>query len=74
MTMDIKEKISEIVETIKEDPKLLAKFKTDPVAALEGILGVDLPDEQLKPLIAGIKAKLDKEDVSELIGKIGKLF
>lgn len=72
--MDLKEKIEEIVEKLKDNPQLLEKFKTDPVAALEGLTGIDLPDDQIKPLIAGIKAKLSADDISDVIGKIGKLF
>ena len=70
--MDIKKKIDELVDKIKPDPKLLAQFKSNPIGAVEGLIGVNLPDEQLKPLIAGIQAKL--EDKGGVLGKIGKLF
>ena len=72
--MDLKDKIEESVEKLKSNPQSLAKFQTDPVGALEGLTGIDLPDDQIKPLVAGIKAKLGVGDVSDVIGKIGKLF
>ena len=72
--MELKEKIGEIVEKLKEDPRLLARFKEDPVKAVEEAVGIDLPDEQLRPLVAGIRAKLGADDVSDALGKLGKLF
>lgn len=72
--MDLKNKVEEVVEKLQHNPQLLAKFKADPVKALEGILGVDLPDDQLKPLVAGVKAKLGADDVSDALGKLGKLL
>ena len=45
--MDIKAKIDEIVKKVKSDDAFAEKFKKDPVKAVEGVLGVDLPDEQI---------------------------
>ena len=72
--MELNEKIEKAVEKMKSNPQLLEKFKTDPVGTLEGLTGIDLPDDQIKPLIAGIKAKLSADDISGVIGKISKLF
>ncbi len=69
--MDVKAKIDEVVEKLKNDDKLLEKFRSDPVKTLEGILGVDLPDEQLKQLADGVKAKID---LDKLGGALGGLF
>ena len=71
--MDIKGKITELVDKIKNDPKLAAKFQKDPVSTVEGLLGIDLPDDQVKKIADGIKAnlKLDKlgGTLSGLMGK-----
>lgn len=56
--MDIKGKIEEIVKKIKDDDKFGAKFKENPVKAVEGVLGVDLPEDQIESVVAGVKAKL----------------
>lgn len=66
--MDIKAKVDEIVEKFKGDDEFLAKFKADPVKAVEGVIGVDLPDEQLKGIVEGLKAKLalDKDGDGKL--------
>lgn len=80
--MDIKAKVEEILAKVKGDDGFLAKFKEDPIKAIEGIIGKDLPDEQLKAIVDGVKAKLslDKdgdgkldivEDLGEKAGDIG---
>ena len=38
------------------------------------VTGVDLPDDQLKPLVAGIKAKLAASDLGGALGGLKKLF
>ncbi|WP_295736792.1 hypothetical protein [uncultured Oscillibacter sp.] len=41
---------------------------------LEELTGVDLPDEQLQPLVTGLKAKLAASDLGEALGGLKKLF
>lgn len=72
--MDIKEKIEELVEKIKNDEELQAKFKTDPISAVEQLLGVDLPNDQIEKIVDGIKAKLAIDDLGGALGKLGGLF
>lgn len=72
--MDIKKKIEEIVEKVKSDKDLLAKMKKDPVKTIESLVGVDLPDEQIKALVQGVKAKLSLDDAGGLIQKIKRIF
>lgn len=72
--MDIKKKIDEIVKKIKADESFAKKFKDDPVKAVESVLGVDLPDDQINKLIDGVKAKLKLDKTDGLLGKIKKLF
>jgi len=74
LNMDIKAKIDEIVDKIKNDKTLAAKFKEDPVKALESIAGIDLPDDQINKVIDGIKAKLAVDGAGGLLGGIKKMF
>ena len=71
---DVKEKVEEIVQKLQKDPALLKSFQADPVKALEKLTGMDLPDDQLKPLVAGIKAKLAASDIGDKLGGLKKLF
>ena len=69
--MDIKAKIDELVAKIKGDKSLGEKFQKDPIKTVEGLLGVDLPDDQIKSIVEGIKAKLN---LDKLGGTLGGLF
>ena len=72
----IKEKINEIVEKIKNDKDIAAKFQKDPITTVEGLIGIDLPNDQIEKIVEGIKAKiaLDKIDVDKVAGVLGGLF
>lgn len=69
--MDIKAKIEELVNKIKNDKNLMAKFQADPIPTVEGLLGIDLPDDQLEKLVDGIKAKINLDNLG---GALGGLF
>ena len=66
MRMDIKAKIEELAAKLQKDPALLQSFQKDPVKTLERLTGVDLPEEQLQPLVTGIKAKLAASGLGEI--------
>ena len=72
--MDIKEQIESIVEKLQKDKALQAQFKTDPVKAVEKLLGVDLPDDMVEKVVAGVKAKLSLDDVSGIVGNLKKFL
>ena len=76
--MDIKAKIEEIVSKIKSDEGLLKKFKDDPIKTVEGLIGIDLPDDQIEKIVDGIKAKISLDDIGDklggIAGKLGGLF
>ncbi|MBR6594202.1 MAG: hypothetical protein IKK83_03350 [Clostridia bacterium] len=69
--MDIKAKINELVEKIKGDENLLANFKSNPVKTVEGLIGVDLPDDKISSIVDGIKAKISVDSLGD---KLGGLF
>ncbi len=72
--MDIKEQIEGIVEKLQKDKALQAQFKKDPVKAVEKLLGVDLPDDMVEKVVAGVKAKLSLDDVSGIVGNLKKFL
>ena len=74
MAVDIKEKITELVNKITKDEALKKQFKENPVKAVESLLGVDLPDEQIQKIVEGIKAKLTVDTAKDAVGKLKKLF
>ena len=74
MAFDVKAKIEELAQKLKDDPKLAEKFKSDPVKTVEGLLGIDLPEDQLKPLVAGIQTKLAATSIGDKLEGLKKLF
>ena len=64
--MDIKDMIAK-VEAKVGDKAFQAALKKDPIKAVEDLLGVNLPDEQLKAVLAAAKAKLGSEEVSGIV-------
>ena len=72
--MDIKELIEKAVKKIQSDKALQAQFKKDPVKALEKLLGVDLPNDSMEKVVAGVKAKISIDDLGDALGALKKLF
>ncbi|MHB1152188.1 MAG: hypothetical protein ACYCWE_15775 [Eubacteriales bacterium] len=72
--MDIKAKIEELVEKVKSDKDFAAKFTKDPIKAVESVLGVDLPDDKIKALVDGVKAKLTADKAGDVFGSVKNLF
>ena len=71
---ELKEKIEEIVEKIKADKDIAAKFQKDPVTTVEGLLGVDLPNDQVEAVVDFIKAKINVEKLGNTLGGLKGLF
>lgn len=69
--MDIKAKVDEVVNKVKSDDKFAEKFKSEPVKAVEDVIGVDLPDDVVNNVIDGVKAKINLGGIAD---KIGGLF
>lgn len=72
------DKVKDLVTTaeakLKSEPNLMAEFKSEPVKTLEKILGVDLPDDQIKAVAELLKTKLGggAEAVTDLLGGLFK--
>lgn len=67
---NISDNIKNIVNKIKNDKNFEKEFKNNPVKAVEGILGVDLPDDKIMQIVDTIKAKISADDVKDKIGDI----
>ena len=70
---NIKEKIEEIVNKVKNDKDFASKFKAEPIKAIEDIIGVDLPDDKINEIITAVKAKISLDD-NKIVDKIKGLF
>ncbi len=70
---DIKKKIDEIVNKVKNDKDFANKFKENPVKAVEEIVGVDLPEDKINEIVTAVKTKIKLDD-SGIVGKVTSLF
>ena len=69
--MDIKAKIEELTKKITSDKSIMENFKKDPIKTVEGLIGIDLPDDQVSKIVEGVKAKIS---LDKLGGALGGLF
>ncbi|MBE5798658.1 MAG: hypothetical protein E7321_01730 [Clostridiales bacterium] len=72
--MDIQKIITEAVKALTENEEMLKAFNKNPAKTLEKLLGIDLPDDKVNAVVAGVKAKLGLDDVMEMAGKLKGLF
>ena len=72
--MDIKAKIEELVGKITKDASLKDLFQKNPVQAVEKVIGVDLPDDQIKAIVAGVQTKLAGDQAAGVVDKIKGIF
>lgn len=71
---DIKEQITQVIEKVTKDEKLMEQFKKDPVKAVESVIGVDLPDDVINKVVDGVKAKITADKIGGIAGAIKGLF
>ena len=72
--MEIKEQIEKMAKKVLSDKDLMELFKDDPIKAVEKILGVDLPDDIIEKVVAGVKAQITAETAKDVMGALKKLF
>ena len=72
--MDIQKIITEAVKALTENEELLKAFNKNPAKTIEKIIGIDLPDDKVNAILAGIKAKLGLDDVMDVAGKLFGMF
>lgn len=70
----LKDKAEELIEKIKNDKDIAAKFQKDPIATVEKLIGIDLPDEQIEAVVDFIKAKIGMDKISDTLGGLKGLF
>lgn len=71
MAFDIKKIVEDIVSKIKNDKDIGEKFQKDPTKTVEGLIGVDLPDDQVKGVVEAVKSKINLDGVVGKLGGIG---
>ena len=72
--MDIRGKIQQAAAKLMKDKSLRKKFDTDPAAVIEELIGVDLPDEIVNQIIAGVRAKLAQDKLGCMLSGLGEIL
>ena len=72
--MEIREQIEKMAKKILEDKELMNLFKKDPIKAVEKIWGVDLPDDIIEKIVAGVKAQITVDTAKDVMGALKKFF
>ena len=70
----LKDKAEEIIEKIKNDKSIAAKWQKDPIATVEELVGIDLPNDQVEALVDFIKAKINVDKIGDALGGLKGLF
>lgn len=63
-----------MVSALKSDDKNLREFQSGPVAFIEKFLGVDLPDDQINAIIAGISSNFLSKNESSGSSSLGSML
>ena len=71
---EIKAKIESAAAKLMKDKNLRKQFDTNPAAVIEELIGVDLPDEMVNQIVAGIRAKLAKDKLGCMLSGLGEIF
>lgn len=74
MGFDLKGKISEIIDKIKNDKGLMDKFKASPENTVEELIGVDIPDGMLSKVVDGVKSGIVADKAKDALGTLKNLF
>ncbi len=72
--MDIKKMIDDLVKKIQGDKTFSDLFSKNPLKAVQDALGTKLPDDQLKSLVEGVKAKISVDQAGDALDKVKGLF
>ena len=71
--MDIQKIISDLVGKLTGNADLIAKFKSDPLAIVKDLLGIDLDPSQLGDVVKGVTEALGGDAAKKAGGILGFL-
>ncbi len=72
--MDIKATITDIVNKVKNDPKMLEKFQKNPAGTVKELTGMDIPEDQVNGIVDGVKAKISVDKLGDMAGGLKGLL
>lgn len=67
---EIMAKLDDVVAKIKADKNFAANFKKDPAKALESVIGINLPDDQVNAAVKLIESKIGADTIMNVAGSL----
>jgi len=71
---ELKAKAEGIVEKVKNDKDIAAKFQKDPISTVESLIGVDLPNDQVQGVVDFVKTKINLDKIGGALGGLKGMF
>ena len=71
---ELKAKAEGIVEKVKNDKDIAAKFQKDPISTVESLIGVDLPNHQVQGVVDFVKTKINLDKIGGALGGLKGMF
>ena len=72
--MDLNTKLGESIDRIRNDDAFLELLKSEPMRAVETLLGMDLSDEDLNAIIVEIRNIIASNGTKNLLNSLKQLF
>jgi len=72
--MELQDMIEKMVKKLTSNETLMKQFRSNPVKALESVLGKGISQDMLEAVATGVKAKLAAGKADDLLGAVKKLF
>lgn len=63
--------IEKVIAKALSDKKFASQLKKNPAKALEGLLGVDLPDDQVNAVIKAVTEKISLDSIGSMLDTDG---
>lgn len=86
MNEQLKAKVMDLIKKVQAEPALMQKIMANPAATLKEMLGVDLPDAQVKAIAGAVQSGnlnlegvdlsdgIDMKDIQGIAGNLGNLL
>ena len=82
----LKNKVSELIKKVQQDPSLLQKILSNHKSVIKEVAGIDVPEEQLNLVVSALQSGklniegvdlsdgIDMNDVKGIANSLGKAF
>lgn len=62
--MDVQEIVGQLLKSAADDPESLKQFGVDPAAAIKGVTGLDLTDDEVSDVVKAVEPLLEGKELN----------